>query len=882
LRHKRLVIFLALGLLHSLMVGPTLAVIGDSLADVSEVRMPVTPPPAPPSRAVREVRLDITAKHPPEAPDFNKGVEIPTGQDVALPVFSEQDLLAQADMPPPPPSFPGYDSDGPELRLPVTPPGSVPIGPAGSSQSALVVPGQQGQEQWNLAADRIIGQHGSEYVEAVGSATLVRGLNTLKADFIRYYQSSRWVILRGNVRVLWDGDVLEAEEAEFDLASMQGWLKRGKVFVSKSNIHVQTDYARRYGVSNYRFENAKFTGCEGETPAWSFSAKEGDIDLEGRTKLYHSTFNVMDQPVVYAPFLSLPGNGRRQSGLLTPEISRSSLRGYSVNQPYFWAIDDEHDLTFYENTMTRRGFMQGLEYRHAENSRTKGDWRIDYLNDRMSASALYKENSDLQTDGLSRSNSNRWWLRSKYNGFVVDPAWNFKLDIDMVSDQNYLREFSSGSSGFDSSRQAFLKEFGRDIDVADSLTRTTTAFLSRSWERFGVTGKLAWTQNLAYMNGNNTSSKNPTTQSLPEINAFAFKDALGNTPFDFETAGRFNYFWREYGTRGMRTDLHPILSLPLPIGPFTFIPTAGLRHTAYTVGGYTNEPSTTTTNKTPTRTLVDLGFTGFTEFSRVYKLKDTTLPALPENVGKTEWGAIRHSVEPRIEYAYLPVQQSQERLPYFDSLDRLTRQNTITYSLTNVFDRKRTSVVAAPGPKGTTGTTPAASTDYLDFLRLRVEQSYNRDEAARTEELSIYPKRPFSDIMVESAIRPEKFLTLTSKTYYSPYLGRPTEHEHSLTLTKEKLGELRFAHDYLYPVHEYTRDRSNDVQVLTLGADYYITDKLKLVSNYRMDIAGHSDLEKSVGLNWRDQCYELELRYARKPTDQNIELRFNLLDFGKP
>jgi LPS-assembly protein len=199
-----------------------------------------------------------------------------------------------------------------------------------------------------------------------------------------------------------------------------------------------------------------------------------------------------------------------------------------------------------------------------------------------------------------------------------------------------------------------------------------------------------------------------------------------------------------------------------------------------------------------------------------------------------------------------------------------------------VFDRRRSRVVAAPGAPGSNSTVPAVNTDYLDFLRLRVEQSFNRDEASRTEDLGTYPKRPFSDIMVESSVRPEKFITFTSRTYYSPYLNRPTEHENSLTLTKERLGEIRFGHDYLHPVHEYTRNRTSDVQVLSMGADYYITDKLKLVSDYRMDIAGHSDLEKSVGLQWRDQCYDVQLKYARKPSDQSIELRFNLLDFGKP
>lgn len=872
--------FLALGLFMSPLAGPAQAAPGDSASGAAEVRLPVTPPPKDLKATmtqVRQVRMDINTAIGPPAPDFSKGVEIPTGETPQLPVFDEKQLLAQIAPPPPPPSFPGMSSSGPELRMGVTPPGTVPAG-----QNSLTVGGEANPEQWNLAADRIIGQHGSEYLEAVGGATLVRGFNSLRADFIRYYQASRWVVLRGNVRVLWEGDVLEAEEAEFDLVTMQGWLKRGKIFVSKTNSHVETSFARKYGASNYRFQNAKFTACDGDKPAWSFTAEEGDLNLEGRTQLWGSRFNVLDQPVMYMPFLSLPGSGKRQSGLLIPEISRSSQRGYTINQAYYHVINEERDLTFYEYYMSKHGLMQGVEYRHSENSRTKGDWRLDFLHDSKRASQLHQEELYQQNDGLLRPNRNRWWLRSKYDGFVAEPEWTFKLDMDMVSDQNYLREFSSGASGFEASRKGFLGEFGRDIEVADSLTRTSTAFLSRSWDSYGLTAKVAWIQNLAYMNGNNSASKNPTTQSLPEINAFAFKDAIPGTPFDLEAAGRFNYFWRQYGTRGVRTDLHPTISLPLNWGPVTLIPSGGLRNTAYNVGGYTNEPTTTTTNKTPTRTMYEMGFTGFTEFSRVFKLDGQNLAATPENIGKSEWGAIRHSVTPRLEFAYVPAPQSQERLPYFDSLDRVTRQNKITYSLTNVLDRKRSSVVAAPGPAGGNSTIPVAATDYLDFLRLRVEQSFDRDEAARTEELGTYAKRPFSDVMVEAAIRPEKYLTLTSRTYYSPYLNRPTEHEHMLTLAKEKLGELRFGHDYLYPVSEYTRQRSDDVQVLTLGADYQVTEKFKITSDYRYDIAGHSDLEKSAALVWTDQCYEIQLKYSRKPSDQNVELRFNLLDFGKP
>ena len=876
MKRKRCVLFLALGLLHCLLAGPTLAVISESVSGGPEVRLPVTPPPAP-SGEVRQIRNEVVGRaQVPPPPDFSKSVEIPTPSRTEPPVFAESLLLGHGGAQVP--KTPGMSSSGPEVRMGVTPPGGLDSLMPPPPPTFNMNP-EQGPDQWKLSADHIEGQHDSEYLQASGNAFLVNGLNTLRADSMRYYQASRWVVLRGNVRVTWEGDVLEAEEAEFDLASMLGWLKRGKVFVGKSHIYFESETIRKYGASSYRFKNAKVTACDGDKPAWSIKAQEGDINIDGRAKLWHSSFNVLDTPVAYSPFLSLPGGAKRQSGFLLPEISQSSKRGYGVNQAYYWVLNDERDLTFYENVMSSRGLMQGLEYRHAENPNTKGDWRLDFLNDRKTVSNLASEDDYLRGDGLLRPNSNRWWLRSKFNGFANDPAWQVKLDMDMVSDQNYLREFGGGSSGYDTSRKSFLKEFGRDIEVADSLTRTSTAYVSRSWDRFGVVGKASWVQNLAYMNGNNPATRNPTTQTLPEAHAFAFKDAIAGTPFEWEAAGRFDYFWRQYGTRGFRTDLHPTLSLPLSLGPVTMMPSAGLRNTYYGVGGYTNESPGITNNKSPARTFPELGFSAFTEMSRVFDLGGELLTARTEDVGKSSWGALRHSVAPRLEFSYIPAPPSQNRLPSFDSLDRLKRKNVITYSLTNVLDRRRTSVVAAPNGNATI---PVAATDYLDFFRLRLEQSYDRDEAARGDLLGTYNRRPYSDIMVEATVTPEKWVSLTSKTFYSPYLSRPTEHEHTLALRKEKLGEVRFGYDYLYPLDEYNRKRTKDIQVLALGLDVHLTEKLKLTTNYRMDIAAHSDLEKTAGLSWTDQCYNVQLLFSRKPSDQSIELRFNLLDFGKP
>ena len=91
-------------------------------------------------------------------------------------------------------------------------------------------------DEWTFSADRVVGDYTSEYVEAFGNCTLALGDDQLRADFARYYQSTGWVFLKGNVRAFWGGDFLQADEGEFDLNNMTGWLKNGKLFMAKPKI----------------------------------------------------------------------------------------------------------------------------------------------------------------------------------------------------------------------------------------------------------------------------------------------------------------------------------------------------------------------------------------------------------------------------------------------------------------------------------------------------------------------------------------------------------------------------------------------------------------------------------------------------------------------
>ena len=76
--------------------------------------------------------------------------------------------------------------------------------------------------KWDLTADSLSSLSNEEVLEAKGNVYLRRGSEYLKADYARYYLSTKWVYLKGNVQVRLGRDELKAEEAEFDLSSKVG------------------------------------------------------------------------------------------------------------------------------------------------------------------------------------------------------------------------------------------------------------------------------------------------------------------------------------------------------------------------------------------------------------------------------------------------------------------------------------------------------------------------------------------------------------------------------------------------------------------------------------------------------------------------------------
>ena len=748
----------------------------------------------------------------------------------------------------------------------------------GAGQSNLSMQAEDEQAiTWKLNADKAVALGAnSEVIEAEGNVILQRGNEFLKADFARYYRDTKWVFLRGNVSAQMGRDTMKAEEAEFDLRSRVGWLKRGQIFMDGPHMYFAGERIDKHWGDVYSFREAKVTACDGEVPAWSMEAEEAVVEIDGYAQLVRPRFQVKDVPVLTVPWMIFPAKRERQSGFLAPEMGRSSNRGVFYNQPFFWAIDESQDVTFNAYFMEKRGYMQGAEYRARPSAHENAWIRFDWLHDKVTDSSGTKFNSH---DGQARTNRDRYWVRGMYEGVLADPQWKIRADIDYTSDQDMLQEFRSSYSGYTRSRDELFNLFNRDLQE-DDLARQSGLMLFRDWDRVSVAFSAIYTQAQWIGHGNAPKSSDTTLQRLPQLDLFLHKGRIVDwMPLEVAASAETGYMYRRNGTRGMRYTMLPALSVPINGKYGSLMATAGLQQTFYGTDSYDKTRPHEPKQDGRSQTIPNFQVDGSTEFSRVYTLDSASLAPARENVGKSRWVALRHAVQPRARYRNIPLKDQREN-PHYDSKDRIRPINELTYSVTNILTRKRETVVAQKPVKEGDPPTPALSTTYLDVLRLTLEQSYDLREATRTSERETYERRPFRDVIAELQIRFDEYLSLTSRSYWSPYMDKVTRHDHTINYKFQPWGSLYTGLGFRDKLDEYLRERNRRVRTLKFGGDFSLYGPLSVAFSYDHDLERSESVEKTLSLSYNHQCFRLEGLFAKDGQDESFGMRITLTGLG--
>jgi len=729
---------------------------------------------------------------------------------------------------------------------------------------------------WQMEADTIGYDTLSETIHLRGNVIIEKQATRLTADRVAFNRKAQHASASGHVMMTVGKDVITGDSIQMDMRRETGAIQNGGVFLSDTHFYIRGDRIEKTGKESYQAENASLTSCDGDDPDWVITARRVNVTIEGYGTATHAVFRAADVPLVYTPYLLFPAKSKRQTGLLIPMPGYSSRKGVIWDQPFFWAINDHSDATLYTHIMQQRGVKMGLEYRYALSDDSFGTIMADGLNDRQvdDGSDYASDKWGYNDDAYTRPNTDRYWLRAKLDQKLPGDAMA-RLDLDLVSDQDYLVEFQDGSSGYDATYKYFLETYGRDLDTYDENTRTNRLNINKTWTYYAFNGELLWNDNVINRRWNETDT---TLQQMPMIMFDSLKQSAFGTGIYWDIESEATYFYREDGHRGYRADVHPRVYLPLRWKNYLSVePSAGWRETTWRMDRWDDE----NIDRSTYRQIYDLELNVSTKLSKVM---DTSI----KNVDR-----IRHSIKPQVTYTYIP-DEDQSELPYFTDEDRIDAANQITYSLTNTFTarldhdpppsptRQADSFPSLPtGMPTDMQTTPQTARqaarqrarqeddimlyNYLRFCRFYLEQSYDITKARNNESATL------SDVYGELEFKLNRYLSFNADAEYDTYDTRFSSHNVGTTLTDWRGDRLFVEHRYETSVNESVRS------ALLLN----LTDSLLLRGTYERDLLNDENISRGGGFIYKTPCWAIGVFYTKEDNDEKYDFLINLGGLGK-
>ncbi len=703
----------------------------------------------------------------------------------------------------------------------------------------------------NIEADELTYERDTDMYHASGNvlATFTDGF--LKADTVTMDRQTgnAWAV--GKVRIRSGSDLLEGDVVFFNLDEKTGTIYDGKIFISENHMYLRGDEIEKRAEATYFLKNAIATSCDGDKPAWRLTAKELDVDIDGYGTMKDGSFQINNRQVIFLPYFVFPAKTTRQSGLLMPNVAFSKENGLDLQIPYYWAISENTDATFYQRIITSRGYMQGAEYRYYLSKDSFGTIYGDYLKD-------YKSESDTQ-GGLSRNwtDPHDRWSYYVNHETTFSPGFYFRSDLRKISDHWYFRDFSDFNYYLEHYSQNQNKRFERVSFLADESLSTldSTARLVKSFGNFYVTAMMQYTDTLSL------DSNDTTLQKYPELTVTAMRQPLGKTGFNYEVNSIYDYYYRKQGSMGHYGDILPVVSRPITqFGDYLQLtPFAAFRETVWDSSGEGVSPTR------DSRPATSVGTTAATEFYRIFDFGNKG-----EGLEK-----IRHSVRPELNYTLTSVQQGNAP----DYVTAINQANLATYAVSNFLTTKL---------KGSDG-----KPVYSEILRLRFIQSYDINEGQRKQDPGSPDTRPFGPLYIDGDLKPFKYMVYHADTAYNPNSGSWIRSNHDLTVSDSRGDSATVSYRYsqagtflngsttqIGPLPAGNYNTQIDTREIDLYLKAKATATMDVFYVWRQDTLDGTSLENTVGIVYHKQCWKVEVSYSNTVSDQRIMVMFTLLGLG--
>lgn len=685
--------------------------------------------------------------------------------------------------------------------------------------------------------------------ENTETVTTTKVITTIKADWMVYDMDLGTVKTRGNVLIDIGPDQLAAEEGVVNLNRETGTFTNATIIRQYKDMHFEGRIIEKTGDVSYHIEDGWMITCklkEGETPPWSFGASEADITDGGYAFLKHAVFRIKNVPILYSPIMILPAKRTRQTGFLFPSFSLSNRDGFGTEFPFFINLSPNSDITLYPQYMSERGFMGGLEFRYVLDQESKGGFMANFLNDNLS-DIDDPDNAEYFSDGnYTHTNQNRYWVRGKADQDIGE--WTTRLDVDVVSDRDYLTEFNTGLTGFTMTDRRFFDVFGRGFQNKTADERKNTLRTLRSWGN-----GMSLQANLLGINDLRVTKNSPTPLwKLPEINYNGLLP-LYDSGVDLSWNADYVYYWREEGVGAHRVDLFPRLTMAVPLSDYLeTVVAAGVRNTSYAI--QTNGNSDWQDNVTDDESDTE------NRFLADFRAEIGTTMIRDFNINAGSATGLSHTFRPYVNYKYIS-DVDQDDLPQFDSVDDVADQSLITYGLDNFF-----SLSGLKGEK-----------KYdRDYGYIKIKQGYD----IRSSE-SDTPLTPVNMRLAYYPLNDLRFIYRTDVDVYGDgFLKHLVEGDY-----RNSRGDI-FSLDYRYDsgINWDDEDGLDDEKTSSVSAAARVGLFYNWSAGYSIErsIEDEKTVEQTFNLIYHPSCWSVEFAADQTPGDEKYTIMFRLANIGSP
>lgn len=276
-----------------------------------------------------------------------------------------------------------------------------------------------------VEADKLEGINGDR-ASYQGNVIVTQGDKTISADSVVFHQQENIVVAEGDVTYKDRQFKTHSSKVTTNLQTQDTTLENTSYQFLCQGGRGDAALLYKSGKAFYRMEDGSLTSCPEGDNAWRLKASAIELDQEEeQATLYNTRLEVLQFPVFYVPYLTVPVGDTRKTGFLFPSVSLDTKDGLGIDIPVYWNIAPNYDLQTNFKYMERRGSQLDSKFRYLTGY-GKGSMEFEYLPE----------------DKKFPQYDNRWGGNWNHSG-IINQTWKLDIDYSKVSDIDYFTDLDS-------------------------------------------------------------------------------------------------------------------------------------------------------------------------------------------------------------------------------------------------------------------------------------------------------------------------------------------------------------------------------------------------------------------------------------------------------